>query len=181
MMNTHPAHNDFTWRWRDPSHLEAHRDEFARPVEEILEELRPLVAASRPTGLQSVAAADDTAPPPEDPRWLHADWELGEPTGRTGLRTVPPDGSESFWGYRRGRRIPSHLCLGRRDPTHAVCLWGWWTDDAFVIHTIYPGVTAPREIHDPEIALDALPAAIEFWRTHAIITTEGAYARHPDR
>ena len=164
-MRQNNENGTWVWRWNDPDHLEAHRDEFSRPVEEILEELRPLVE-----------------PLFEKPgHWLHRDWELAEPTGLSGLRSVVPDGSESFWAYRRGRTIPSHLCLGERRPTRSICLWGWWESDAFVIHTIYPGTVAPREIHDPQIDLKDLPAAIEFWRTHAIVTEEGRYTTVPGK
>jgi hypothetical protein len=61
-----------------------------------------------------------------------------------------------------------------------VCLWGWWEPDAFIIHTVYPGKVAPREIHDPEIPLSELPAAIEFWRRHAIMTTVDGYTTTPE-
>ena len=149
----------FRWRWNDPDHLEAHLNEFARPVEEILAELLPYIAPLRAKRGSR----------------LHRDWELSSPTGYSGLQEVPPDGSQSFWGYRRGRTIPSHLCLGTRTLTRNICLWGWWEDEAFAIHTLYPGTTAPREIHDPDLAPSDLPHAIEFWRTHAIITEEGAY------
>ena len=160
----------FDWIWRDLDHLEAHRDEFLRPVDQILNELRPLAARERPQQI------------PAERVWLHADWELATIVGTSGLHTVPPDGSQSFWAYRRGRNVPSHLCLARREPTRWVCLWGWWETGAFVIHTMYPGRIAPREIHDPEIPLDELPAAIEFWRNHAIVTEEGQYSPGaPDR
>ncbi|MEX2443224.1 MAG: hypothetical protein WD492_06455 [Alkalispirochaeta sp.] len=172
----------FLWKWRDPSHIEAHRAEFSRSVEDILEELRPLVASTRPPAdvLEVAETTQDGTPRLDDARWVHADWQLSAVAGESGLRQVRTDGSESFWGYRKGRHIPSHLCLGHREPTRSVCLWGWWEREAFVIHTIYPGKAAPREIHDPEISLAALPAAIEFWRRHAIITTPGGYSTDPE-
>ncbi|HKK49176.1 MAG TPA: hypothetical protein VJ932_08765 [Alkalispirochaeta sp.] len=172
---------DFAWKWRDPSHVEAHRAEFSRPIDVVLEELRPLIAATRPLmdPRETAGAAPDGAPPLDDARWVHTDRQLAEPVGHSGLRAVPTDGSRSFWGYRPGRHIPSHLCVGEREPTHSVCIWGWWEPDTFIIHTIYPGTVAPREIHDPEIPLADLPAAIEFWRRHAIITTADGYATQP--
>lgn len=166
----HDERLSFEWRWRDPSHLEAHRDEFLRPLDEILEELRPHAAQRRPAP-GGITQHDELE--------LHGDFELESTVGESGLREVPPDGSESFWAYRPGRSIPSHLCLGKREPTRHVCLWGRWEPAAFVIHTLYPGRAAPREIHDPEVPLEELPAAIEFWRNHAIITKEGAYSRTP--
>ena len=165
---------DFEWRWRDPAHLEAHRAEFFLPPEEVLELLRPVVAPLRPD-------------PPEDGSGegrgvqVHTDIELSVVVGESGLRAVAPDGSESFWAYRPGRSIPSHLCLGKRVATRSVCLWGTWEADAFVIHTLYPGTRAPREIHDPEIQLSDLAKAIEFWRTHAIITKDGSYSSRPNQ
>lgn len=160
----------FSWRWRDPEHLEAHRHEFTRPVEEILEELRPVVRAE---------SGQERSQGGFVRRWVHIDAELSGPVGVSGLRSVDPDGSMSFWAYRRGRQIPSHLCLGEGELTNRACIWGWWEDAEFVIHTLYPGRVAPREIHDPEIPLGELPVAIEFWRQHAILTHEGAYAHEP--
>ena len=150
---------DFEWKWNDPVHLEAHRAEFLRPVEEILSEIKPLAAAQRNGGNGQ----------------LHTEWELGRVCGTSGLREVDPLGSESFWACRKGRTILSHLCLGERIPTSWICLWGWWEESCFVIHTLYPGRKAPREIHDAEILPEELPASIEFWRRHAIITEEGQF------
>ena len=162
-MHTDGQTTDFEWRWRDPEHLDAHRAEFFLPPEEVLELLRPRVASER---------RDATAA-------VHADFELEVVVGESGLRTVPADGSESFWAYRTGRTIPSHLCLGNRVPTKHVCLWGTWKGSVFEIHTLYPGTRAPREIHDPEIHLADLPAAIHFWSVHAIITKDGSYSHEP--
>ncbi len=164
--------NDFEWRWRDPSHLDAHRAEFFIPPEDVLELLRPLVAPRRPAPPEG--ARSDAVEVP-----LHEDFGLEVTVGESGLREVPPDGSESFWAYRSGRAIPSHLCLGKRVPTQRVCLWGTWKGSVFEIHTLYPGTRAPREIHDPDIQLADLPAAITFWSTHAIITQHGSYSHEP--
>lgn len=184
--DTHRVAADFEWRWRDPAHLEAHRDEFHRSVEAILEELRPLVTERRPAASRLAASGHHRGDPQAREGFqrigdleLHDDFELPEIVGESGLREVPADGTASFWAYRPGRTIPSHLCLGTREPTRHVCLWGRWESDGFVIHTIYPGRAAPREIHDPEIRLDELARSIEFWRVHAIITKEGAYSRTP--
>ena len=40
---------------------------------------------------------------------------------------------------------------------------------------MYPGQVAPREIHDPELPLKELQDAIDFWRCHAIVVSEGEY------
>lgn len=209
---------DFDWKWNDPTHFEAHRKEFARPVEEVLEELRPrlfelgervreILAApspeaagaggSGPSTRESAGRASTAADPSPEAgasdrsgsaaearrHWVHEEWELSAPTGYSGLRGVSPGNAagegDSFWAYRAGRRIPSHLCLGERELTSWVCLWGWVEPGVFVIHTIYPGRKAPREIHDPELALSQLSEAIEFWRTHAIVTEEGAFSVEP--
>ncbi|MFW5694707.1 MAG: hypothetical protein ACOC47_01030 [Alkalispirochaetaceae bacterium] len=165
--------NDFAWRWRDPSHLDAHRSEFFLPPQQVLELLRPLVAPLRPDPMENARGEADELP-------FHEDFELDVVVGESGLREVAPDGSQSFWAYRLGRTIPSHLCLGDRVPTKKVCLWGAWKGSVFVIHTLYPGRRAPREIHDPQIRLEDLPAAIQFWSTHAIITKHGSYSHEPD-
>ena len=144
---------NFTWEWNDPSHFEAHRHEFLRPVEEVLEDLRSRAAACR----------GESGTP------LHEEWELPYETGLCTLREVSPDGSESFWAPRPGRTILSHLCYGEPIPTRWVCLWGTWGKESFLIHTIYCGRKAPREIHDPSITSEELPVSIEFWRKHALI------------
>ncbi|MFP4378540.1 MAG: hypothetical protein ACLFP4_15970 [Spirochaetales bacterium] len=158
------AGSEFEWVWKDPSHLEAHRHEFYVSPDEILELLRPLVA-----------------PPAESGASLHKHYALDRIVGESGLRRVAPDGSDSFWAYRLGRQIPSHLCLGERVATNHVCLWGTWHGRTFVIHTLYPGTRAPREIHDPELALADISTSIEFWRTHAIVVTERDYSTLPNR
>lgn len=161
------ADNAFKWKWNDPEHFEAHREEFSRPLEEILEELRPMVVPLMPE--ESAGGRSR----------LHEEWELSSTTGRSGLLEVTPGSDDSFWAYRPGRTIPSHLALGERELTRWICLWGWWEPEAFVIHTIYPGRKAPREIHDPELTLSELPRAIEFWRAHAIIIEPGGYTAEP--
>ncbi len=79
---------NFEWKWRDSSHLNAHKAEFLRPVEEILDEIRPLATALRV----------------EDHTSLHTEWELDRICGTSGLREVDPLGSESFWAYRKGKK-----------------------------------------------------------------------------
>ncbi len=152
------------WKWKDPAHFEAHEKEFIRPVEEILEELSVLLSDMK-------RAPGDT---------FHQDFCLSAPVGFSGLVEVPVDGSRSFWGYRKGRGIPSHLCIGEKIKTNMLCLWGWWEKDSlFVIHTVYPGKVAPREIHDPELHLEDIAQAVAFWSTHAIIVKEGEYHAKP--
>ncbi len=156
--------SEITWKWNDPGHLEAHRKEFVRPVEEILKELSGILSGKK-------RAAGEK---------LHKDFTLSAPTGRTGLIELPAEGFSPFWAYRKGRSIPSHLCLGKKTLTNMVCLWGWWeSESVFIIHTLYPGGTAPREIHDPALSLEELSEAVAFWSTHAIITEEGEYDVQP--
>lgn len=146
------------WKWNDPSHFEAHRKEFSRPVEEILEEVEPLI------GKDGRMAGE----------WMHRDFLLKKETGKTGLKLIGPENS-SFWAFREGRDIPSHLILGEKESTYRICIWGWWEDrNTFIIHTIYPGQVAPREIHDRDLKLDEIPEALAFWSRHAIIIEEGA-------
>jgi len=158
------------WQWADPKHFEAHQDDFIRPVGEILEELHGF--------LPPFQAASKSDKP------IVLECELEEPVGRSGLKVVRPEADkkdESFWAYRRGRAIPSHLIFAEKELTRWVCLWGWRKEDSFVIHTIYPGRSAPREIHDPAITVDQLSSAIEFWRCHAIVVTDkGEFSLEPE-
>ncbi|WP_143559083.1 hypothetical protein [Alkalispirochaeta americana] len=108
--------------------------------------------------------------------WVHASYEYPRFAGVSGLREVPPDGSASFWGYRNKRTIPSHLCEGEKSLTREICLWGWWDSPCFVVHTLYPGAKAPREIHDPDLTLQEIAGAIEFWRVHAIVVEKGDWS-----
>ncbi len=161
---TNKVTKKISWKWNNPGHLDAHRKEFCRPVEDVLEELSELLA--------------DTERAPGDK--LHQSFTLSAPTGRTGLVEVPAGSSKAFWAYRKGRSIPSHLCRGEKHLTSMVCLWGWWESESlFIIHTLYPGGTAPREIHDPELRLEDMAEAVAFWSTHAIITEEGEYSAQP--
>lgn len=178
------------WRWNDSYHIAAHRADFSVPPEDVMDLLEGEV---RPSGERTPdrAKAEQGRTLPVGPgstdangvRWLHRDFEMDREIGVTGLRVVPEDGSQSFWAYRQGRKIPSHLSLGSKEPTRWVCLWGWWEDTAenplFVVHTIYPGRVAPREIHDPDLPLRDIAAAIRFWKNHAIIVAEGEYADTP--
>jgi hypothetical protein len=169
------------WEWRDPEHLEAHRKEFTLPVERVLDEVAARAVAGNP-GDHPLDPRDRAGAESEGTdRWVHIDMDLGRVTGLAGLRDVPPDGSQSFWGYRLRRAIPSHLCFGQRRPTSHVCVWGIKRGERFIIHTIYPGTVAPREIHDPELALTDLPASIEFWRSRAIIVAPEEYRLEPDQ
>jgi hypothetical protein len=139
--------------FRDESHLRAHADHFAVPIDEALRwALARLEASPRRTG------------------WEHFDFEAPEVVGLTGLKTLWPWTRGDFWARRRGRTLPSHLIVGSRHPTRWLCVHGLWQGEtSFLLHTIYPGRVAPREIHDPELSLRDLPAALKFWRRHAII------------
>ncbi len=160
--------SDFKWSWKDPEHFEAHKKDFSRPLDEILEEVEALLPAPSER---------------KEGTWFHEDFELSRSTGLSGLKVLfkreTLDEDTVFWAYRRGRTIPSHLALGEKTKTNCLCLWGTWTAEGFEIHTIYPGRKAPREIHDPDLKLSEIPEAVEFWKHHAIITEKGEYSFEP--
>jgi hypothetical protein len=139
---------------RDPDHLRAHLDDFRVPLDRALELARAkLEALPRRSGIE------------------HFDFAAPEVVGVTGLKRILPWTRGHFWGLREGRSLPSHLIHGRKQPTRRLCVWGVWQDEeTFVLHTLYPGRTAPREIHDPELPLAELPAALAFWTRHAIVS-----------
>lgn len=163
----------FEWKWLDPSHLEAHRNDFIQDPESILAQVYTHVRAEQPNERQMRRALDEGTD-----IWFHRDFELADSAGFTGLRNVCEESSHSFWAYRRGRGIPSHLCLGEKRVTRWVCLWGRWAPNTFLIHTLYPGRAAPREIHDPSLELDGIAASVDFWRCHAIVVGENEYSVH---
>ncbi len=100
---------------------------------------------------------------------VHEGFGQRSEVGWTGLVKVEAGGS-SFWGYRPGRTVPSHLIVGTKVITRELCVWGKWAErDRFELLTCYPGGPAPREIHDPEIGLDQIDEAIAFWSVHAIV------------
>lgn len=154
----------FIWTWKDLEHFKAHKKEFIRPIDTILNDLKDILYPNK-----------DRIPG----QWFHKDFQLVDCCGLSGLISITKQGIKSFWAYRVGRTIPSHLALGEKIPTNWVCLWGVWKEDGFMIHTIYPGKKAPREIHDPDIKLEELPKATEFWSKYAILTEEGEYSLEP--
>ncbi len=133
----------------DETHLLAHVEDFFVPWEEVLR----------------VAA---TAVDPSTRGMSIATVNVGRPVGRS--RLVALDTSDqAYWGFRPGRIRPSHLIACEPRPTHLVTAWGEWTDaNTLVLHTVFPGPSAPREIHDPDLPLDEIDASIEFWTTHAL-------------
>lgn len=144
---------------RDEGHLRAHLNDFAIPPEEAL-----------------AWAADRLATSPRRSGWEHFDFRAPRKTGFAGLKKIRPWTRGDFWGRRKGRRLPSHLFVGKKVPTDRLCVWGLWQEDgSFLLHTLYPGGAAPREIHDPELALADLPSAIRFWASHAIVVGPGEW------
>jgi hypothetical protein len=139
---------------RDPAHLEAHRAEYLLPLETLLElAARALAAGPRQPGAE-----------------LKIGVRCPRAVGSGGLARLWPWTRGDFWAPRPGRTIPSHLIAARRRPTRWLCIWGSWESDShFVVHTLYPGRPAPREIHDPDLAPAQLNEAIRFWSRHAII------------
>jgi len=144
---------------RDEGHLRAHLDDFAVPLEEALGwAVSRLAASTRRSG------------------WEHFDFRAPHIAGLNNLKKIRPWTRGDFWGRRKGRNLPSHLVVGKKAPTDRLCVWGLWQEDgSFLLHTIYPGRAAPREIHDPELALAELPAAIGFWTRHAIVVGPGEW------
>ena len=144
---------------RDPAHLEAHLGDFRVPLQTALDWARSRLEESpRRSGEERL--------------------ELRAPklVGMTGLAALRPWTRGAFWARRRARTIPSHLVVGRKRPTRWLCVWGTWQGEhTFVLHTLYPGRAAPREIHDPEISMAELPRALQFWARHAIVVAEGEW------
>ena len=165
-----PAESGFEWIWNDPAHMDAHIRDFLTDPSDILASIHEQIAALRPDE-EDIQNAFER----HEELWLHQDIQFPEPVGWTGLREVCTDETPSFWGYRTGRSLPSHLCLGEKEQTAWLCLWGRWEPGRFVIHTIYPGRVAPREIHDPELPIEKLQESIDFWRCHAIVVCDGEY------
>ena len=155
------------WQWADPDHFTAHAHDFIQAPDEVLAQLAPTVAKA----MQAAGSGEDSV--------YQKDFELPAPVGWSGLVDVTTTGSESFWGYRLGRTIPSHLSLGEKEQTRFVCLWGSLSRDRFVIHTMYPGRVAPREIHDPNLPLSEIPRALEFWSRFAMVVTENDFTYEP--
>lgn len=144
---------------RDEAHLRAHLADFSVPLEEALE-----WAAER-LGLESRRTG-----------WAHLEFAARRQVGFGGLKRLHLWSRGDFWARRRGRRLPSHLIVGRKRATRYLCVWGVWADEeSFMLHTIYPGKVAPREIHDPELPLEELPAALAFWTRHAIVVAPGEW------
>lgn len=155
--------NETFWTWVDPGHLEAHIEDFILSPHELMRLLEPEINGK--------GSSDSKV-------WIKRDWKMKEITGYSGLRQTEP-GDSSFWAYRKGRKIPSHLSKGKKETTRWITLVGFWQGESFYIHTLYPGRFAPREIHDPSLSLQDLPGAVDFWSRHAIIVEEGDYSLEP--
>jgi hypothetical protein len=141
---------------RDESHLRAHLDHFREPLDQVLAWVAEELADRTREG------------------WAHFDFKCPRPVGLTGVKRLRP-WDQSFWAARKGRSLPSHLIVGRKRVTRWLCVWGYWKDGTFVLHTVYPGLRAPREIHDPEIEWSDMGAAVAFWSRHAIVVAPGEW------
>ena len=146
----------------DESHFKAHEAELEISRDEVFDTIRKeldTLRSGREPGDRYFSGSE-----------VRSFVRCSRPVGLSGLKRIRPWTRDHFWDYRPGRSIPSHLCRGRRIRTRDLCFWGRWdSNERFVLHTFYPGRPAPREIHDPEITLEELPASIRFWTRHAII------------
>lgn len=137
----------------DDLHLEAHLADLRIPLDHALR----LVAEAVPD-------------PPDDPTCIVVD--TGAIAGLSGLRRLEP-GDAAWWARRPGREYPSHLVAGALVPTRHLTAWVHrersWPGAPLRIRTLYAGEPAPREIHDPNLPLDEMDAAIAFWTAHALV------------
>jgi hypothetical protein len=141
----------------DPGHLEAHKAEYLVALDELLGYARQ--------GLQERLAKPGL--------WESFVVKCPVVVGRSGLKRLWPWTKGAFWAPRAGRTIPSHLIRGKRRKTRNLCVWGVWQNtDVFLLHTLYPGKPAPREIHDPSLKLEDVQESVQFWLQHAIITEQ---------
>lgn len=141
---------------RNPSHLEAHQADFALPLEDLLAFAAEALTRRGPPRVFPVEEGFFVRCP--------------RVTGRAGLARIWPWTRGDYWAPRTGRTIPSHLIAGKAKPTRELCVWGFWeSEDSFILHTLYPGRPAPREIHDPGLKAGEMSRSIAFWKTHAII------------
>ena len=147
---------DFEILIKDESHLAAHADDLYLSRQDALNLIRKeLTSYPREGEVRGVL-------------------KHTKPVGVTGLETLSPREDKSFWAYRKGRAIPSHLVYGRKKSTRHLAFWGQWRDPrSFVLSTFYPGKIAPREPHDPGIALAELKESVRFWAHHAIVVEPG--------
>lgn len=153
----------------DHDHIEAHRRDFAIPLAKILGYAARALIPGAP-GIRVLASRDG---PGSALRWIEAPLVVG-------WAGVIPAGAKAFWGYRLGRKTPSHLVHGRKRRTRHLTMYGTWeTADRFHLRTVYAGDATPREIHDPQIPPQDLDAAIAFWGTHAIVVVKGDYTTEP--
>jgi hypothetical protein len=150
--------SEFTIRFRDEGHLKAHAAHFAVPLDTAMGWVRAQLSARPRQG------------------WAHFDFSAPRVTGVSGLRRIRPWTKGDFWAPRKGRTIVSHLVVGRKTSTRNLCVWGYWeSEETFILHTLYPGRRAPREIHDPELARTEVADAVRFWSRHAIVVAPGEW------
>jgi len=140
---------------KDPGHLEAHKGEYLVPLDDLLGFARQGLLERQP----------------RPGMWESFVVQCPVVVGHSGLKRLWPWTKGAFWAPRAGRTIPSHLIRGTRHKTRNLCVWGLWQSEAvFLLHTLYPGKPAPREIHDPALKLEDVQQSMRFWLRHAIIT-----------
>ena len=139
----------------DSKHLEAHRKEFLISLDDVLTEVKKALALQTPKPGSEVVFT----------------WKTRHPIGTGGLARVYFWTKNDYWAPRNGRTILSHLIRGRRPKIKTLCIWGRWDSEyRFLLHTVYPGKPAPREIHDSALTPETMREAVRFWSKHAIIT-----------
>lgn len=159
-----PEEKPIVFRWRDESHFAAHSDDFIVDPQDMLNALS-IMLPRQLTREQRV---------PQSGEEIIYGFHMPQTVGYTGLRELDSENA-AFWAFRKGRTYPSHLILGEKALTNELCLWGQMQDEHFLIHTLYPGSPAPREIHDPQLPIEDIDRSIDFWTKHAIIISEGDF------
>lgn len=133
----------------DADHLVAHLGDFLVPFDEVLDRAAEALAdAGEELAIRTV--------------------EAPHPVGYSRLVALSP-GDPAYWGYRERRMYLSHLAPGPPSPTRLLTAWGRRpSPDRLVLHTVFAGGPAPREIHDPDLSPDAVDTSITFWTRHAL-------------
>lgn len=138
----------------DDGHLAAHADDFLVPLDDVLARVRAAIPADAPIGTPFSVVV-----------------QAEQPLGRS--RCVPTAGRRTWWGFRPGRSIPSHLAAGEPEDVSVITAWLCRDDaDNATVTAVYPGLPAPYEIHDPDMPEAERPVSAAFWRDRALLAPE---------